>query len=42
MNYFRVHYAEPSKRLTLERAMELDKSVAVVEEASTSPDRRRE
>jgi hypothetical protein len=24
MYYFRVHYAEPSKRLTLERAMQLD------------------
>jgi len=41
MNYFRVNYAEPSNRLTLERAMELDKQVAAVEE-STSPDRRQE
>jgi len=40
MHYFRVHYAEPSNRLTLERAMELDKQVAAVE-ASNSPRRRK-
>jgi len=40
MNYFKVHYAEPSNRLTLERAMELDGLVAKVELAS-SPRRRK-
>lgn len=40
MKYFRVHYAEASNRLTLERAMELDKQVAAVE-ASSSPRRRK-
>ncbi len=40
MNYFRTNFAEPSKRLTLERAMELDEHTTRVERTA-SPLRRR-
>ncbi len=41
MRYFRIHFAEPSKRLTLERAMELDAHTKKVIERIDSPSKRK-
>lgn len=40
MTYFHENYAQPSDRLTLERAMELDKKVEIVENATTRQKRK--
>ena len=40
MSYFQTHYAEPSKRLTLERAKELDDLFAKIERSSSAAEQR--
>lgn len=41
MNYFQTHYAEPSNRLTLERAKELDDFFGKIESSSSATEQRK-